>query len=146
MKTFILPGALCLTVASQVSAHESEVTRLTVPSSEDVANAKAVTDAFIKVLESGDAEGAIRQVAAGSRLFGEKTQQINVLVGRAKNANLIYGAIKKCVPSKYSFESSLRLEFHYICQYEELLLQWTLKVDNLPSGWTISNFSFSDSF
>lgn len=146
MKTFLAAGVLGLSLAGQALAHENETTRLTQPTSDDIANAKAVTDGFIAILESGDTERAIRQVAEGSRLFSEKPQQINLLVGQANNAELLYGTIKKCVASEYSYKSNLRVEFQYICQHEELLLQWTLKVDNLPSGWTISNFSFSDTF
>jgi hypothetical protein len=146
VKAFLAAGVLSVTLAGQAVAHETDVTRLTQPTSDDIANAKAVTDAFIAILESGDTERAIRQVAEGSRLISEKPQQINLLVSQANNAELLYGAIKKCVPSEYSYDSSLRIEFKYVCQHEESLLEWQLKLDNLPSGWTISNFSFSDTF
>ncbi|MDA1033624.1 MAG: hypothetical protein O3C52_09715 [Proteobacteria bacterium] len=146
MKAFLAAGVLSVSLAGQAVAHETDVTRLTQPTSDDIANAKAVTDAFIAILESGDTERAIRQVAEGNRLISEKPQQVNLLFSQAKNAELLYGAIKKCVPSEYSYDSSLRIEFKYVCQHEESLLEWQLKLDNLPSGWTISNFSFSDTF
>lgn len=146
MKTYLAAGVLGLSIAGQATAHDSDTQNLTQPTSDDIANAKAVTEDIMRILESGDTERAIRQIAAGSRLISEKPQQINLLVGQAKNAELLYGAIKRCVPSKYSYQSSLRVEFQYVCQHEESLLQWTLKVDNLPSGWTISNFSFNDTF
>ncbi len=146
MKTIVSAGLLSLVLATQAGAHETATTRLSEPGSDDIAAAKAVTDSFIETLEGGDTEAAIRQVAAKSKLFSEKQQQVNLVIAQAKNADLLYGKVQECVASKYTHESEFRLEFHYICQHEELLIEWTLKVDKLPSGWSISNFSFTDSF
>ena len=58
MKAFLAAGVLSVSLAGQAVAHETDVTRLTQPTSDDIANAKAVTDAFIAILESGDEAAA----------------------------------------------------------------------------------------
>ena len=69
MKTYLAAGVLGLSIAGQATAHDSDTQNLTQPTSDDIANAKAVTEDIMRILESGDTERAIRQIAAGSRLI-----------------------------------------------------------------------------
>lgn len=146
MKKLLSVAVAVSTIPALASAHENTTVRVSEPSDSQIEAARAETDAVMKLIEAGQPEAALERITEKSLLLKEKKSEFNLLLGQIKNAELLFGPVEQCLLSEYSHDSALRIEFVYICQHRDYLLRWTLSTDNLPGGWTITNFRFSDDF
>ncbi|QYJ08413.1 hypothetical protein [Qipengyuania flava] len=138
--------ALAVFFALPAQAHDTTLDILSVPSEADFAAAQSIADERIRQIEAGKHEDAISDTVAASELLAAKTSEKNLLIGQARTSVELYGPVERCVLATREHFSALRITLNYVCQHEQLLLLWTLRVDNLPQGWTITNLKFTDSY
>ena len=137
---------MALALATPVIANDLGEIRHSEPSEADFAAAKAVSDPIMQLVEAGKFEIAIAKIQESSPLLKQKQEDMDRVVSQAKTGIRLYGPIAQCILSSHSHTSALRIDLNYICQHEDLLLRWSLRVDKLPRGWSITNVSFTDSF
>lgn len=140
-----IPLALAF-LATPLAAHEGSTEIMSSPSPADYAASQAVVEPVLAELEAGDTDAAIELITSQSEIFASKKAEVNVLAGQVRTVYEIYGPVTKCIMSEREHASELRIKYTYVCQHRELLVRWNFAVDNVPKGWIITNFRFSDTF
>lgn len=143
---FILGAIASITISPQLLAQDDSVTIVSEPTEVEILAAQEKAEGVIDLVRANELEQAIRTFADGSELMKAKVQDINLLVSQANSLTTLYGPVSRCVLARFSSSSELQLTFDYVCQHQELLVQWQLRIDKLPRGWTITNLRFADAF
>lgn len=133
-------------LASPLAADDTTLVILSEPSAADYAAAQQAVEPVIAKLEAGEPKEAVDLITSKSEIFASKATELNVLVGQVRTMYDIYGPVEKCIATERDHASELRVKFTYICQHREFLIRWNFTVDNVPKGWIVTNFRFSDTF